>query len=185
MAGKISDLTALTGAGTASNDKMEIDDVSATTSKSITIAELGTALAGNTTVFVPTAGGTLAEAANLALGTTTGTKIGTATSQKLGFFNATPVVQPSALTQTYATAEATLDALTAAALTDSSGGSSGGGTIAAIGGAVDPTAALKTATANAVATLAAMVNKNTADHADLAQFVNSLVDKLQALGLMS
>jgi len=36
---------------------------------------------------------TLAEAANIAVGTATGTKIGTATTQKLGFFNATPVVQ--------------------------------------------------------------------------------------------
>lgn len=35
---------------------------------------------------------------NLILGTTTGSKIGTATNQKLGFFNATPVVQPTALT---------------------------------------------------------------------------------------
>jgi len=33
---------------------------------------------------------------NIILGTTAGTKIGTATNQKLGFFNATPVVQPSA-----------------------------------------------------------------------------------------
>ena len=33
---------------------------------------------------------------NIIIGTTTGTKIGTATNQKLGFFNATPVVQPSA-----------------------------------------------------------------------------------------
>lgn len=32
---------------------------------------------------------------NIATDTTTGTKIGTATGQKLGFFNATPVVQPS------------------------------------------------------------------------------------------
>lgn len=37
----------------------------------------------------------LAEASNLVLGTTTGTKFGTATTQKLGFFNATPVVQQS------------------------------------------------------------------------------------------
>lgn len=37
----------------------------------------------------------LSEASNIVLGTTTGTKIGTATSQKLGFFNATPVVQQS------------------------------------------------------------------------------------------
>ena len=35
---------------------------------------------------------------NLILGTTTGTKIGTATTQKLGFWNAIPVVQPTALT---------------------------------------------------------------------------------------
>lgn len=35
---------------------------------------------------------------DIALGTTTGTKIGTATNQKLGFFNATPIVQPAALT---------------------------------------------------------------------------------------
>ena len=44
------------------------------------------------------AGGTLADAANIALGSTTGTKIGTATSQKMGFFNATPVVQQTATT---------------------------------------------------------------------------------------
>src|SRR6185369_15813725 len=41
---------------------------------------------------------TLADAVNIVLNTTTGTKIGTATTQKLGFFNATPVVQPSSLT---------------------------------------------------------------------------------------
>jgi hypothetical protein len=32
---------------------------------------------------------------NIALSATTGTKIGTATTQKLGFFNATPVAQPA------------------------------------------------------------------------------------------
>lgn len=40
----------------------------------------------------------LAEAADFVLGTTTGTKIGTATTQKLGFFNATPVVQQATIT---------------------------------------------------------------------------------------
>lgn len=38
---------------------------------------------------------TAADGINIAAGTTTGTKIGTATSQKLGFWNATPVVQYS------------------------------------------------------------------------------------------
>jgi hypothetical protein len=40
---------------------------------------------------------TIADALNIAVGTTTGTKIGTGTTQKLGFFNATPVVQPTAV----------------------------------------------------------------------------------------
>ena len=40
---------------------------------------------------------TVADANNIAVGTTTGTKIGTATTQKLGFYNKAPVVQPTAV----------------------------------------------------------------------------------------
>jgi hypothetical protein len=40
---------------------------------------------------------TVSDGGNVVLGTTTGTKIGTATTQKLGFYNATPVVQPVAV----------------------------------------------------------------------------------------
>jgi hypothetical protein len=39
----------------------------------------------------------LANGGNITVGTTTGTKIGTATTQKLGFYNKTPVVQPAAV----------------------------------------------------------------------------------------
>ena len=38
----------------------------------------------------------LYDGVNISVGTSSGTKIGTATNQKLGFYNATPVVQPSA-----------------------------------------------------------------------------------------
>ena len=38
---------------------------------------------------------TIADGSNIVFDTTTGTKIGTATSQKLGFYNSTPVVQPT------------------------------------------------------------------------------------------
>jgi hypothetical protein len=48
----------------------------------------------------------LADAGNITVGTTTGTKIGTATTQKLGFYNATPVVQPAAVTDITTTATA-------------------------------------------------------------------------------
>lgn len=64
------------------------------------------------------------DATNLAVGTTTGTKIGTATTQKLGFWNVTPVVQPAAANQ--------------AALTNSTGGSQDG-TLAAVSGSGDDT----------------------------------------------
>jgi hypothetical protein len=40
----------------------------------------------------------ISDAQNLVLNATTGTKIGTATTQKLGFYNATPIVRPAALT---------------------------------------------------------------------------------------
>lgn len=45
---------------------------------------------------------------NIAVNTSTGTKIGTATTQKLGFFNAAPVVQPAGVAD--ATGGATIDA---------------------------------------------------------------------------
>jgi hypothetical protein len=53
---------------------------------------------GTTRLTFGAAGGlTVTDANDIALGTTTGTKIGTATTQKLGFYNATPVVQPAAV----------------------------------------------------------------------------------------
>lgn len=43
---------------------------------------------------------TISDAKDIAVGSTTGTKIGTATSQKLGFFNRTPVIQPATTGET-------------------------------------------------------------------------------------
>jgi hypothetical protein len=50
---------------------------------------------------------TLPGAANIVLSATTGTKIATATSQKLGFFNATPVVQQASIADITTTATGT------------------------------------------------------------------------------
>jgi hypothetical protein len=78
---KISDLTALTTP--ASGDYLPIVDISeaaaASKNKSITLTEL---------FKIP-------DAVDIETGTTTGTKIGTATTQKLGFWDKTPVVQPT------------------------------------------------------------------------------------------
>ena len=71
---------------------------------STTVASTGSttfALTGTTPTFTFSqgvtfsAGITIADAKNIVLNTTTGTKIGTATSQKLGLWNVTPVVQPT------------------------------------------------------------------------------------------
>jgi hypothetical protein len=58
---------------------------------------------GGTSLFV-------SDGVSIALGTTNGTKIGTATTQKIGFFNAAPVVRPTA-TPAAATDPATTMAL--------------------------------------------------------------------------
>jgi hypothetical protein len=58
-----------------------------------TLTDINLVFAGVTEYnFTPTAF-TLADANNISFGTTTGTKIGTATNQKIGFFNKTPVTQ--------------------------------------------------------------------------------------------
>ena len=57
----------------------------------------------------------LADTKNLILNTSTGSKVGTATSQKLGFWNATPIVQP-----TTGVAAATFTANSGTAVNDSS-----------------------------------------------------------------
>jgi len=135
----------------------------------------------------------ISDGKNIVLDTTTGTKIGTATSQKLGFFNATPIVQPSAYTQTYSTADKTHAARTAAALTDSISGSVGT-TLAAI---PDPSDSPATADAlrddlvanvlpkirDALSSIADQVNKLRDDGLDTSQVVNALIDDIQALGL--
>lgn len=119
---------------------------------------------------------TLGDACNVVLNTTTGSKIGTATSQKLGFYNATPVVQPGAYTQTYSTADKTHAAPTASTLTVTDGTGTNDNTIGAI-----------TADASVIAAVQEIVdevNKLIVDVADVKQLANSIIDDLQQLGLV-
>ncbi len=50
------------------------------------------------------------DGANVVLGASKGTQLGTSSSQMLGFWGATPVIQPSAYTQVYTTSTKTLAA---------------------------------------------------------------------------
>lgn len=119
---------------------------------------------------------TLTDGAYLAGGSTTGTKIGTSTSQKIGFFNATPIARPSAYTQTYSTATRTHNALTSSTLTDNSGGTANT-TIQAIGASYS-----QTVIANNFADLAAQCDAINADLLNIKQVLNALIDDHQALG---
>ncbi len=75
--------------GNTADDYLEWD---ASAGRLYTRGAAGVTLAGT--------GGLTITDVNIALGTTTGTKIGTAASQKLGFYNATPVVQPTGVAVT-------------------------------------------------------------------------------------
>ncbi len=88
MAKTIGQLTALADTPDAA-DEFVISDGGVT--KKITAANAAKAaweLSGNKELY---------DGANIVLGTTTGSKLGTATTQKLGFYNAAPVVQPAAV----------------------------------------------------------------------------------------
>lgn len=61
---------------------------------------------------------TMGDAKDIAVNTTTGTKIGTATGQKIGLWNVTPVIQPAAADQAAAVSTTTTTATTTALQTD-------------------------------------------------------------------
>jgi hypothetical protein len=112
---------------------------------------------------------------NIILNTITGTKIGTATGQKLGFWNATPVVQPSAYTQTYSTADKTLSAYTSNPESDAYTGDAGG--VATVSAAAN---VAKLSDLNALRTAYDNLRAFTED---LAGVVNSVVNDGRTIGL--
>jgi hypothetical protein len=108
---------------------------------------------------------TIADAKNIVLNTTTGTKIGTATTQKLGFYNATPIVRGTAFTQTYSTAATTI---TQTAMTDPAAYGAGTNGYSTAGQASAIHAEVIALKANMVVTQ---------------NVLNGVIDQLQALGL--
>ncbi len=86
-------------------------DVGATGAKTITI---GASATGGVTIG-STGNLTLNDGVHVIVGSSTGTKWGTASTQKQAWWNATPIVQPSAYTQTFSTASRTMAAATVGA----------------------------------------------------------------------
>ena len=93
----------------------------------------------------------------------------------LGFYGVTPVVRPSAYTQTYDTAARTVPAATAAALTVADGAGTNDGTIGAITGDASVIAAVQE--------LSAQITALIADDLALKKVITAIIDDLQSLGL--
>jgi hypothetical protein len=151
---------------------------------------LGTVVAGSTSItsvsddrvvcvvlgtdsqpFLPLAGGTLADGASVVVGTGTGTMIATASAQKLGFWGATPIARPTPFTQTYSTADHTINAYTS-----NPQGSAYTGIASGVGGT--PYAQLTD-----VNNLRVAYENLRAFAEDVAQALNALIDDLQSTGL--
>lgn len=109
---------------------------------------------------------TLSQGSNVVLNTTTGSQLGTATNQLLGFWGATAIVRPAAYTQTYSTAARTVPNATVGAVSTAGVGLTAYGFSQAQGDSI-PVA----------------INALTADVLALRQLVNALIDDHQAMGL--
>jgi hypothetical protein len=120
---------------------------------------------------------TMGDADDIVFNTTTGTKIGTAVAQKIGFWNVTPVVQPAAAAQAAAAAQ------TQDSLTDSTGGTAST-TLAAITAGAAYAQADLTAIKNAIASLAAQLAKIRTDVANIKTLQNASRTALVNTGIM-
>jgi hypothetical protein len=172
MAKTIAQLTELAATPDAT-DELVIADGGVT--KKISVSNLVSAalnLSGNKTVF---------DGVNLVLGTTTGTKLGTGVTQKLGFWNATPVVQPAAAGQAAAAAQSQTD------VTDSTGGSVSTTLAAITAPAADATTSLTadmTAVKNALASIAAQLALIKTDVANVKTLQDATRTALVDTGIM-
>jgi hypothetical protein len=120
---------------------------------------------------------TMGDADDIVVNTGTGTKIGTAVGQKIGFWNVTPVVQPAAAGQAAAAAQ------TQDAVTDSTGGTAST-TLAAITAGAAYAQADLTAIKNAIASLASQLAKIRTDVANIKTLQDATRTALVNTGIM-
>jgi hypothetical protein len=122
--------------------------------------------------FVPIAGGSLLDGANLTLGAGSGTQLGTSASQKLGFWGTTPIPQPGPYSQEYTIADRTVSPYTAVVQSTPYSGIS----------SEQPGAPY--AQVSDLNSLRSAYENLRLFSEDLAQTLNALIDDLQAIGLI-
>ncbi len=151
-----------TGVGAANSTIAEIGTVMPVSTATQTALNLKANLANPTL-----SGVTLADATDVTINATTGSKIGQSGS-KIGFFGVTPALRPTAITQTYSTASATHANVTQ---------------LAAPAGGTGATAGAYNSAANRDLMITS-VNAARTDIANVKQVLNQVIDQLQALGLL-
>lgn len=151
--------------------------VGGSTVTSITDSRLPFVSAGvnNNTVYLALAGGTFADSGGVVTvgcGTTNGTKIGTSSTDKIGFWGATPVVRPASANQ------AALGSLVTATLTNSTTGSATT-TIGDVGASFS-----QSGLNNIHASLLVQINNAVTDFASVKTLVNQLRSDLVTAGVL-
>jgi hypothetical protein len=122
--------------------------------------------------FLTPAGGIMVDGASLAAGSSAGLKIGTATTQKLGFWDATPVARPGSYSQGYAASSRSLAPYTPVTTTATFAGLGPGQAGSPYAQAADLNS-LRSAYENL-----RMFSENTT------QLLNALINDLKAMGLL-
>lgn len=112
--------------------------------------------------------------------TSSGLKIGRSATEKIAFYNITPVVQPSAYTQTFATADKTHAATQTGAAMSGITTSTAGTALAEPG-----TTYAQAEQQQNYRRIQDRLNELRLDVDDVRQLVNAILDDLQALGLVS
>lgn len=130
--------TGLTIIGAAAASGVALTVLSSGTDEALAVNAKGTggiSLNATATGTVTIGSSLTVSAKNIITDTSTGTKIGTATTQKLGFFNATPIVQPAANTDTTTGAAGSVTSVFLNTTFSGAGGSAGysiGGVVTAL-----------------------------------------------------
>jgi len=165
--------TSTSGFPTTSHVPLAIATAGATSVASVVDLRVVCATVGtDSRPFLTPNGGTLNDGAAFALGTGAGLKVGTSASQKLGFWNATPIARPGPYTQGYAASSRGVPAYTPSPSTSAFPGIAAGQ-----GGTPYAQATDLNALRNSYENLRALAEGS-------AQVLNALINDLKAMGLL-
>lgn len=148
----------------------KINSSAAATLDVIATTTLNLSIGGTAQIAIASNSITVKDGCNFVFNTTTGTKLGTGTTQKIGVWNNTPIARPSGYTQTYSTASKTHSNPVATSVTATAATN------------VTPWGYSTQAQADAIVTA---INNLITDVANVKQVLNSVIDDHQSIGWLA